>query len=267
MTDISSGRAAPALFLRERFAIIAALVGVTAISWLYLWQLARDMDEMAGAGHMAGMMMSAGPTAWTGGHFALMLAMWWVMMVGMMLPSAMPIILIFATVYRRKRTQGKPYVPTAVFTAGYLLAWGAFSLAATLAQWWLELAALMTPMMRTSSTILGGMLFLAAGFYQFTPAKYACLDKCRSPLDFVLNNWREGRVGALAVGLRYGFFCLGCCWAVMLLMFVGGAMNLLWAAVMAVFVLVEKLAPWEQWVARVSGGAMIAFGAYLLTQI
>ncbi len=272
MTDISNDSATSSsepLLRRERLTIVAALVGVTAIAWLYLWLQARGMAGMSGPNDMPGMpgmVMSAGPTPWTATHFALIFVMWCVMMVGMMVPSAAPIVLTFATVNRRKRAQGRPYAPTAVFAAGYLTAWGAFSLAATFAEWGLERAALMTPMMDTTSAILGGALFVAAGLYQFTPVKYACLEKCRSPLDFVLNHWREGRRGALSMGLRHGFFCLGCCWVVMLLMFVGGVMNLLWGAAIAAFVLVEKLGPFGQWIARISGAAMLAFGVYLLAQ-
>ncbi len=269
MTDVSNGPAASPLeplLRRERVTIVAALLAVTAIAWLYLWFQARGMAGMSASGDMAGMVMSAAPMPWSAAHFMLILFMWCVMMVGMMVPSAAPIILIFAAVNRRKRAQGWPYVPTAIFAAGYLAAWGAFSLAATLAEWSLEQAALMAPMMETTSAVLGGALFVAAGLYQFTPAKYACLDKCRSPLDFVLNNWREGRIGALSMGLRHGFFCLGCCWVVMLLMFFGGVMNLLWAAALAAFILVEKLGPFGRWIARVSGAAMLAFGVYLLAQ-
>ena len=273
MSDVPTGRvpSPSGLLLRERVAIVAALFGVTAVSWLYLWLQAREMTGTSGTassgmGDMAGMVMSAGLRPWSAAYFALMFIMWWVMMVGMMVPSAIHMILTFATVNRRKRARGRPFVPTAVFAAGYLMAWGAFSLAATLAQWGLEQAALMSPMMETSSAILGGILFLAAGLYQFTPVKYACLEKCRSPLDFVLNNWREGGAGALWMGITHGFYCLGCCWLLMLLLFVGGVMNLVWGAAIAAFVFVEKLFPWGQRIAGVSGAFMLAFGLYLLTQ-
>lgn len=274
MTDVPTGRVpSPSrLLLRERATIVAALAGLTAVSWLYLWLQAREMAVMGGAGRqrmdgMAGMVMSAGPRPWSAADFALMFVMWWVMMVGMMAPSATPMILTFATVNRGKRARGRPFVPTATFVAGYLIAWGVFSVAASLAQQGLEQAALMSPTMETSSAILAGMLFLAAGLYQFTPAKYACLEKCRSPLDFVLNNWRDGSAGALRMGLRHGFYCLGCCWLVMLLLFVGGVMNLLWGAAITAFVFVEKIVPGGQWIARVGGALMLAFGVYLLAQV
>jgi len=185
-------------------------------------------------------------------------------MAGMMLPSATPMIMTFATVNRGKRARGRPVVPTAAFAAGYLIAWGGFSLAATVAQWGLERALLMSPTMATSSAISAGILFLAAGLYQLTPLKYACLEKCRSPLSFVLNSWREGGAGALRMGIEHGAYCLGCCWLLMLLLFAGGVMNLLWVAALAAFVFIEKLVPHGQWIARASGVAMLAFGAYLL---
>jgi predicted metal-binding membrane protein len=155
-------------------------------------------------------------------------------------------------------------VPSAVFTAGYLLAWGGFSLAATLAQEALKRAALLSPMdMTTNSRLLGGLLFLAAGLYQFTPVKLACLRLCRSPLDFVVNHWRDGPGGALRMGITHGLHCLGCCWILMLLLFVGGVMNLLWVAALAVVVLIEKLTA-GPWIGRAGGVLLVACGAWLL---
>ena len=194
---------------------------------------------------------------------ALLFAMWWVMMVGMMLPSAAPMTLTFATINGRRRERGSPYVPTALFVAGYLLVWGAFSLAATAAQWALERAALMTPMMRTSSALLGGLLFVAAGVYQLTPLKHACLRRCRSPLDFVLQRWRDGAPGALRMGAEHGAFCLGCCALLMTLLFVGGVMNLLWVAAIALFVLLEKVIPAGEMLSRAGGVLAIGFGAWM----
>ncbi len=253
----------------ERAVILAALAGVAALSWLYLWLGARDM-AMTGAetgdGAMAGMMMSMEPRPWGVAEAGLAFVMWWVMMVGMMLPSATPMILTFATVNRNKRARGRPFVPTAMFAAGYLMAWGGFSLAAAALQSGLGRAALMSPAMQTTSAPLAAALFLAAGLYQLTPVKSACLAKCRSPVDFVLNTWRDGRAGALRMGLGHGFHCLGCCWVLMLLLFVGGAMNLPWAAAITVFVLAEKLIPGGRWIARVSGVLMLGVGIRLLLQ-
>jgi predicted metal-binding membrane protein len=212
--------------------ILGALAALTALSWLYL----ASMPPMA---------MGA----------AAMFLMWWVMMIGMMLPSAAPMTLTFATVNRRRRELGTPYVPTALFVAGYLLAWGAFSVAATAAQWALE---------DRVSPRLGGVLFVAAGLYQLTPPKHACLRRCRSPLAFVLEHWQEGRGGALRMGAAHGAYCLGCCAFLMALIFVGGAMNLAWAAAIAAWVLAEKLLPAGALLARVAGVIAILAGAWMM---
>lgn len=246
---------------RERTIILAALAGVTALAWLYLARLAHGMHAMP---DMPGMAMGASRQAWSLHDAALAFAMWWVMMVGMMLPSATPMTLTFATVNRRKRERGRPYVPTAVFVAGYLLAWGAFSLGATVAQWALEGAALMTPAMRLSSPLLAGLLFVAVGLYQLTPLKHACLHRCRSPLAFVLEHWRDGAAGALRMGAEHGGYCLGCCAFLMVLLFAGGLMNLLWVAAIAAFVLLEKLAPRGEAVARAAGLLAVGAGVWLV---
>lgn len=231
--------------------ILASLAGVTALSWLYIVHLARGMGGMQ---DMAGMSMSA----------ALMFLMWWVMMVGMMLPSALPMTLTFATVNRRRRERGAGYVPTAVFVAGYLAAWGAFSLAATGAQWALEQAALMMPMKHLASPLLGGLLLVAVGVYQLTPLKHACLHRCRSPLAFVLERWRDGTGGALRMGAEHGAYCLGCCAFLMALLFVGGVMNLVWVGAIAAFVLLEKLVPAGEAVARAAGLLAVGVGVWMV---
>ena len=247
------------LMLRQRVVIAAALAGLTALCWLYLFVAAADMRAM---GAMA-MPMPMEPKGAV--DLVLLLLMWWVMMAGMMLPGAAPMILTFATINRRRRARGQPYAPTALFAAGYLLAWGGFSVAATLSQWGLERLTLLSPMdMTTTSARLGGLLFLAAGLYQLTPLKQACLRVCRSPFDFVFNHWRDGAAGALRMGLAHGLYCLGCCWILMALLFVGGVMNLLWVAVLAAVVLVEKLLPLGVWMARISGVLLAAYGVGLL---
>ena len=226
----------------ERAVILAALASVAAMAWLYL----VSMPPMA---------MGA----------AAMFVMWWVMMTGMMLPSALPMTLTFATVNRRRRELGTPYVSTAVFVAGYLLAWGAFSLAATAAQWALEHAGLLSPSMRLTSPLAGGLVFIAAGLYQLTPLKHACLRRCRSPLAFVLDHWHDGTAGAVRMGIVHGAYCLGCCALLMALLFIGGVMNLLWAAAIAAWVMLEKVLPRGEALARIAGVVAIAFGAWLLT--
>jgi predicted metal-binding membrane protein len=243
--------------LRDHAAILLALIGLAAVSWLYIYLQMSPMDEMA---------MPVAFSPWTAADFALNIAIWWVMMPGMMLPSAAPMILTFATVNRRKRTRGRPFVPTAVFTTGYLIAWGLFGIAATLADWGLEQTAVMSPMTQRLSPALGAAIIIVAGVYQLTPFKYVCLTNCRSPFEFVLNHWRDGAVGALRMGFEHGLYCLGCCWFLMALLFAAGTMSLLWMAAITAFVLVEKLFPAGQWIARASGLVMIAFGLYLLSR-
>ncbi len=246
--------------LRDRVVIWLGLAAVTALSWLYVY---RQMGPMEG---MADLAMPAAYVPWTAADFALNMAIWWAMMPGMMLPSAAPMILTFATINRQKRRRGQPFVPTMVFSSGYLIAWGVFGIFATLADWGSERAALISPLTGKLTPILGAVVVTAAGIYQLTPLKSVCLTHCRSPFNFVLNHWRAGITGALRMGVEHGLYCLGCCWFLMALLFAAGIMSPLWMAVITVFVLVEKLFPAGQWIARVSGVAMLGVGVFLLTQ-
>ena len=247
---------------RDRLVVLAGLAVAAALAWLYLIDMALDMGgDMA---HADGAMMQM--QAWSVIDGLLMWAMWAVMMVAMMVPSAAPMILIFARV-DRSQSGGRPFTATTLFALGYVLVWAAFSVAATAMQWGLQNAALLSPMMVATSTILGGVLFIAAGVYQWTPLKYACLKHCRSPMAFIMGHWRPGRLGAFRMGLGHGAFCLGCCGFVMGLLFVGGVMNLAWVAAITVFVVAEKLMPKGEWVARAGGVAMVAAGIYLLTTL
>ena len=186
---------------------------------------------------------------WTTTDVLLAFAMWAVMMVGMMTPSAAPVVLLFAAM---RRGLGAPRMPGLVvaFVAGYLLVWALFSAVAATAQWALHQASLLSPMMTTSSAWLGAAILIAAGVYQLTPIKGACLTHCRSPLGFLMSHWREGTAGALRMGIVHGAYCLGCCWALMCVLFVVGVMNLMWVAAIAIFVLVEKIGPAGPWVSR-----------------
>jgi len=246
--------------LRDRVAISLGLAAVTALSWVYLY---RQLGPMEG---MADLAMPAAFVPWTAADFALNTAIWWAMMPGMMLPSAAPMILMFATINRNKRGRGQPFVPTMVFTSGYLIAWGLFGLSATLADWGLERAALISPLTGRLIPVLGAAVVTAAGIYQLTPLKSVCLTHCRSPFDFVLNHWHDGPAGALRMGLEHGLYCLGCCWFLMALLFAAGLMSLLWMAAITVFVWIEKLFPAGEWIARISGVAMLGFGIYLISR-
>jgi len=236
--------------------VLTGIGGVTALSWLYLVDMARGMESMPMA------MMGLRP--WTISHFGMMFAMWVIMMVGMMLPSATPTTLVYAAIARKAEREGAFVAPTGVFVLGYLLMWALFSFGATLAQWALEAGALLSPMMVSKSPALGGALLLAAGVYQMTPAKNACLEHCRSPAHFLSEQWRPGRAGAFRMGIEHGAFCLGCCWVLMGLLFVGGVMNLLWIAAITLYVLLEKLLPFGMGAGRFAGLGMIASGLWVL---
>jgi predicted metal-binding membrane protein len=188
------------------------------------------------------------------------------MMVGMMIPSASPMILIYARVGRQAARQGKPLAATGFFAGGYLLAWTSFSLVATIGQWLLERAALLTPMMSAASGVVGALVLIAAGIFQWTPSKDNCLKHCQAPLSFIQQHggFRRDRLSSLALGLRHGTFCIGCCWALMALLFVGGVMNIVWIAGLTIFVLLEKVIPLGRVVPRAAGGGLILWGAWSL---
>ncbi|WP_354683091.1 DUF2182 domain-containing protein [Cupriavidus necator] len=236
---------------------------MTVLAWGYLFFLDRQMA--AAAQHesaMAAMGMSM-DRAWTGADLAFTFTMWVVMMVGMMTGSAAPVMLLYAGLHARRDGRRPPLIVLA-FGLGYLLVWGGFSVAATLAQWGLHEAALLSPAMALSDRQAAGVILCAAGIYQLTPFKRSCLLHCRSPLGFLLARWRDGKRGALRMGMRHGAFCLGCCWALMCVLFVTGVMNLVYVAALALLVLLEKLGPAGMYVARVAGVAMIGIGLSFL---
>jgi predicted metal-binding membrane protein len=171
---------------------------------------------------------------------------------------------LFATVNRKQRDTGHPYVATSIFALGYLTAWGGFSLVAVIVQWAFELTGILSPTLGATNTVLGGFLLFAAGLYQRTPIKQACLRHCRSPLAFMSAHWRPGVRGALGMGLLHGAFCVGCCWFLMGLMFFGGVMNLYWIAGLALFVLCEKTVPAGHWLGYAAGVALLVWGAEML---
>ncbi|WP_041389496.1 DUF2182 domain-containing protein [Polaromonas sp. JS666] len=244
----------------DRLLVISGLLLVVALAWAYLLTGAGTLQEMGGML----MPMSSGP--WTPTHAMIMLAMWVVMMAAMMLPSATPMILLYTTIAHGRRAKGEQASGSILFVGGYVTIWTAFSLVAVALQFGLDKAALLSPMMETTSIGLAGTVLIAAGIYQWTPLKQACLRRCRSPLDFVLMHWRNGPTGAFLMGLHHGMFCVGCCWMLMLLLFVGGVMNLVWIAGIALFVLVEKLVPAGHWIGRGAGLLLIGWGvATLLT--
>jgi predicted metal-binding membrane protein len=209
--------------------------------------------------------MAPADAPWGAIEFAFVFAMWAVMMVGMMAPSAAPMILLYARVGRQGRAAGKPLAATGWFAAGYFLAWIGFSLVATLVQWAVERAALLDSRMASASNAFGAIVLIAAGVYQWTPLKDVCLAQCQTPLQFLMRHggFRGDVPGCLLLGLRHGAYCVGCCWVLMALLFVGRVVNVLWIALLALLVLLEKLTP-GRWVPRVAGAVCVAAGAWLL---
>jgi predicted metal-binding membrane protein len=269
---------------RDRLILIGGLVAVVLLSWVYILvgagmnMTAFEMTAMSSSSAESSEMAMGDtmdmaraamiqPAVWTPRYATLMFFMWWVMMIAMMLPSASPMILLFASIYRKQKEQGAAYVPTTVFAAGYLVAWGGFSLLAAAAQWGLEQLGFLSAMMVSTNGLFGGVILIVAGIYQLTPLKHACLSHCRSPVQFITQHWRKGRLGAFRMGLDHGVYCLGCCWSLMALLFVGGVMNLYWIAGLALFILLEKMIPaghrlgWRTGIVLVAWGGWMAFGA------
>jgi predicted metal-binding membrane protein len=253
---------------RDRYVVAAALVALTLLSWAYVLRLAADMDMTGtntGLVDMSAMMTLAG-RPWGPADFWFMLLMWIIMMIGMMLPSAAPVVLLYARVGRQAASSGRPFAATGWFAAGYLLAWAGYSVAATFAQWMLERLALLTPMMTATSGVFSGIVLIAIGAYQWTALKYACLSQCQAPLTFIQRHggFRPDALGSLRLGVRHGAYCVVCCWALMALLFVGGVMNVLWIAGIAVLVLLEKVIPAGHLIPRLAGVAFIIAGVWLL---
>jgi predicted metal-binding membrane protein len=260
-----------ALLRRDRAVVLVALIAVAGLSWATLLYLSAQMGMGIDPSHNgpAGMDMSdmdmatmdmvgamaADFRSWGATDFTLIFVMWTVMMLAMMTPSVAPMVLLYALVGRRARTDGKPFAPTGWFFAGYVLVWVGFSILATIAQWLLSSAALLTPMMSTAASSIGGLLLILAGLYQWTPFKDVCLRQCQSPIAFLSSHggFRSDYQGAVKVGLQHGAYCLGCCWALMTLLFVGGVMNIAWVGGIAILVLLEKTLPFGLWIPRITG--------------
>lgn len=245
----------------QQLAIIASLIGVTTISWCYLIILAVDMHGMM----VAPMSDMTQLKPWAIIDAVLMFVMWTVMMIGMMVPSASPTILLYARVFKKRKKDNQVFVPTGAFLIGYLTIWSVFSAVATLLQWGLEQAALLSPMMVSTSPLLGGLILIAAGIYQLTPFKSSCLKHCRSPVEFLSHHWRNGTWGAFVMGLDHGLYCLGCCWTLMILLFVVGVMNLLGVAAIAIFVLLEKVTRFGRLISGIGALLLLSWGIVLLT--
>jgi predicted metal-binding membrane protein len=248
---------------RERLAVASCLAILALLAWLYLAAVADAMDAMGGSSRSAFMaLMPMGP--WGPGEFALGFAMWAVMMVAMMLPGTGPMLLGFHAMARRRFAARTAAARLAAFVLGYVAVWAGFSAGATALQGWLHAADAVTDLMISSNRTLDAALLLGAGAWQLSPVKQVCLAKCRSPLAFFMSEWREGGTGAFVMGLRHGAFCVGCCWALMALLFVAGIMNLLWIALLSAAVRWEKVLPSGVVAARAAGVVLCAGGLWLL---
>jgi predicted metal-binding membrane protein len=265
MTTLATSNERPATLLEsalrhDRAPVIVLLVLLPLVSWIWIVVMARDMyGAMSGA---SAWMMTA---VWDARHLMMLWAMWAVMMTGMMLPAASPVLLSYGVVARRS-APGMAARQIYSLAAGYLVVWSVFSLAATVLQRVLATLLLVSPMMEVTSSAAGATLLFIAGVYQLTPLKHACLTACRTPLGFLMSHWRTGSSGAFRMGLEHGAYCVGCCWALMLLLFAGGVMNLTVIIALTLFVAFEKLAPFGIYGARISGVLLIATGVWMLTR-
>ena len=237
---------------QDRAIVLTGLLVISALSWAYMVYLAQNMSDM----------MIPVNQSWRFGDIVFQYVMWTVMMVAMMVPTAAPMILLITRVQRERNERSRPYVSTALFMTGYVLVWSGFAAIATLGQWSLHSGALLSPMMQSTNSFLGGTLLVGAGLFQFSPLKRMCLTQCRSPLGFILTEWREGIWGSLRMGFKHGYFCVGCCWMLMTLLFVSGVMSLLWMALIAGFVLLEKALQGDKWVSRISGCTLITLAVW-----
>ncbi len=261
-----------AIVRRDRLVVVTALIAVIALSWVYLlagagmgmsaFEMTR-MSQLGIAGGMAGTTMMT-PAVWTPDYAVLMFFMWWIMMVAMMLPSAAPMILLFAAVNRKQCETGHPHVGTSMFAVGYLAAWAGFSLVAMILQWGFERTGILSPTLVGTNAIFGVIVLLTAGIYQLTPLKHACLRQCRSPIAFLSTHWRRGAHGGLRMGFVHGAFCVGCCWFLMGLLFLGGVMNLYWIVGIALFILFEKTVPAGHWLGNAIGVGLLVWGTRML---
>ena len=245
---------------REQWTVWIAIAALCALAWVYTINLAAAMP----AGSMGTMAAMPAVADWTWIDFTTMFTMWSVMMVAMMLPSATPMILLFATVSRKQELPTPRWMRIGLFVGGYLVVWTAFSIIATVLNWGLHTGGYLTSVMGRVTPLIGGIVLVAAGLYQWTTLKYVCLDNCRSPVGFLTRYWRNTTSNAFEIGIRHGAFCFGCCWLLMILLFVLGVMNLVWIVVLTVFVLLEKVIPHGRTMGRVAGVLMVGWGGWLI---
>ena len=256
---VNLGRA-PSLYSIQRTSSIAALVIVAAAAWWFLLASEAAMTRMAGDGPIMALMWLMMTPVDTVPYLLAASTMWIAMMIAMMIPAAVPMALI----YRRMDRGASSNLDTFIFSCGYLAGWSFYSLGAAGLQWWLHSRGTLHGHLLVTGANLAAAILIAAGVYQLTPLKEACLNRCRSPLGFFVENWKEGRIGAFKMGLHHGFFCVGCCWVLMLLMFAGGAMSVATMAALSIFILAERLLPAGPWVSKIPGLMMMGWGGAIL---
>jgi len=237
----------PRSLARQRNLILAVLLGLAISAWVLLIRQSTGRHEPMG--------LTMGMSA------PAFVLFWGVMMVAMMFPAAAPMILMFARVQANKRAQEQAYVPTWIFAGGYLLVWILSGLLAWVAASGLEAAAEQSMWLMEHSVRIGGALLLLAGLYQLTPLKHICLAKCRTPLGFILQSWRDGPVGALRMGIEHGLYCLGCCWHLFLILFPLGIMNVVWMGLITLLIFAEKTLGKDYWISRLAAVSLIVVGA------
>ncbi|MBC6413791.1 MAG: DUF2182 domain-containing protein [Chromatiales bacterium] len=257
--------ALPPLSHKDKSIVYIGIIAIALMAWLYLFYIAAQHSRMDMS--MMGMPQQAFSYHGALYDFLVLLPMWAVMMIAMMLPSILPATAVFAAFNKHKKARAQPYVDTYTFVCGYLVAWVSCGALFALMQSGLSIAGVLDSTMKTNNLLLSGGILLAAGLYQWTSLKEVCLKNCRSPLGFFIERWREGRSGAVYMGWRYGLFCVGCCWALMAIMFSVGTMNILWMAILSIFMLAEKIFPGSKLMRNIAGILLICWGSYLLIGI
>lgn len=252
------------LSLRDKLIVYGGITLVSLVGWAYMFYMGWAMENM----HLVDMWMPprGGARPWEIYDFWMLFVMWSVMMVAMMTPSVVPMVMMYTTINKGKQKKGLPYSPTFIFLSGYLVAWTLFSIVASAIQYPLHESGLLNPMMNSRSYLLSGGILVLAGIYQWTPLKEACLTECRSPLTFLMTSWKDGHLGAFKLGVHHGLYCIGCCWALMAVLFAVGVMNMLWVLAITIFVLIEKIGPTSSKVSRgITGLVLIVWGGYWLS--
>ncbi len=251
-------------FSRDHWIVYTAILAVSLIAWAYMGYMGWAMQHMDRVDMW--MPPGSGSRAWQFYDFWMLFVMWAVMMIAMMTPSVLPMTSLYVTVVQSKKSKQLAYTPTIVFLAGYLIAWTGYSAVVTVIQYYLHVSGWLNSMMDSRSYLFSGIILVAAGIYQWTPWKDACLQQCRSPLHYLMTSWREGYGGAIRMGINHGLYCVGCCWALMVVMFAVGVMNVLWMILIALFVLAEKISPLSyKYVRLISGLGLVLWGSYWLT--